>query len=212
MRTFRKKNYPICSIILMISLFFQGCSVKEDTWNPMDSQKSEQREEELHEASITPYGKYPETITYTLAKMTADHDSNLPEGDTYENNAYTRLIKEVINVQNENVFESSADTYNSGIATMIATGKSADLMVVDQKTMNTMQKNGQLEDLTDVYETCASDRVKAIYESYGSDIFQSCTFDGKLMALPETNISDGPNLLWVRKDWLDQFNLELQKQ
>ncbi len=161
----------------------------------------------LAEAKTTPYGRYPETITYTLAKMTAANNSNLPEGDTYEDNAYTRLIREVINVQNEDVFENSGDTYTAGISTMIATGKSADIMIVDQKTMDSMQKNDQLADLTEVYENCASDRIKEIYESYGSDIFQSCTFDGKLMAFPEPNISDGPNLLWVRKDWLDELGL-----
>lgn len=161
----------------------------------------------LAEAKTTPYGRYPETIMYTLAKMTAANNSNLPKGDTYENNAYTRLIREVINVQNKDVYENSGDTYNAGISTMIATGKSADVMVVDQKTMDSMQKNDQLADLTEVYKTCASDRIKEIYASYGSDIFQSCTFDGKLMAFPEPNISDGPNLLWVRKDWLDELGL-----
>ncbi len=161
----------------------------------------------LAEAKTTPYGRYPETITYTLAKMTAANNSNLPEGDTYEDNAYTRLIREVINVQNEDVFENSGDTYTAGISTMIATGKSADIMVVDQKTMYSMQKNDQLADLTEVYADCASDRIKDIYASYGGDILQSCTFDGKLMAFPETNISDGPNLLWVRKDWLEKLGI-----
>lgn len=34
----------------------------------------------LTEAKTTPYGRYPETITYTLAKMTGVNNSNLPEG------------------------------------------------------------------------------------------------------------------------------------
>ena len=28
------------------------------------------------------------------------------------------------------------------------------------------------------------------------------------MAIPETNISDGPNLIWLRKDWMDKLGLE----
>ena len=161
----------------------------------------------LAEAKTTPYGRYPETITYTLAKMTAANNSNLPEGDTYEDNAYTRLVREVINVQNEDVYENSGDTYTVGISTMFATGNIADVMVVDQKTMYSMQKNDQLADLTEVYADCASERIKDIYASYGGDILQSCTFEGKLMAFPETNISDGPNLLWVRKDWMEKLGL-----
>ena len=27
------------------------------------------------------------------------------------------------------------------------------------------------------------------------------------MALPETNITDGPNLVWLRKDWMDTLGL-----
>ena len=33
------------------------------------------------------------------------------------------------------------------------------------------------------------------------------TFDGRIMALPETNITDGPNLIWLRKDWMDKLGL-----
>ncbi len=54
-----------------------------------------------------------------------------------------------------------------------------------------------------------SDRIKDIYASYGEEILQGCTFDGKLMAFPETNISDGPNLLWVRKDWMEKLGLSV---
>ena len=31
------------------------------------------------------------------------------------------------------------------------------------------------------------------------------TFDGRSMALPETNITDGPNLIWLRKDCMDNL-------
>lgn len=163
------------------------------------------------EASATPYGRYPETVVYTLARLTTDANSNLPKGDTYENNAYTRLLNEVINVQNEDVFQGSGDTYTNGISMMIATGEMADIMVVGEEEMYQLQEKGMLEDLTEAFANCASDRIKEIYESYGEHIFDSCTFDGKLMAIPETEISNGPNLFWVRKDYLDALGLEEPK-
>jgi putative aldouronate transport system substrate-binding protein len=43
-------------------------------------------------ASSTPFGKYPQTVEYTLGKMTEAANSHMPEGDTYENNAYTRFL------------------------------------------------------------------------------------------------------------------------
>ena len=36
-------------------------------------------------------------------------------------------------------------------------------------------------------------------------------FDGKLMAVPETVIDHGPNLLWLRKDWMDELGLKERK-
>ena len=51
------------------------------------------------EAEHTPYGKYPETITYTLGKISGGNHSNLPAGDTYEDNGYTRYLKKMLNIQ-----------------------------------------------------------------------------------------------------------------
>ena len=64
-----------------------------------------------------------------------------------------------------------------------------------------------IEDLTQVYKDCTSSRIKEIYNSYGSEILDNVTFDGKLMALPETSIEDGPSLCWLRKDWMDKLGL-----
>ena len=43
------------------------------------------------------------------------------------------------------------------------------------------------------------------------DVPENFTFDGKIMAIPETNIDDGPNLLWLRRDWMDKLGLESPK-
>lgn len=205
----QKKLAAGLAVLLAAGMALSSCGESGAAGNDSVSDAAGNEAAALTEAKTTPYGRYPETITYTLAKMTGVNNSNLPEGETYEDNAYTRLIREIINVQNEDVYENYGDTYNVGISTMIATGNIADIMVVDQKTMNAMQKNDQLADLTEVYANCASDRIKDIYASYGEEILQGCTFDGKLMAFPETNISDGPNLLWVRKDWMEKLGLSV---
>ena len=57
-------------------------------------QGTSDRAAEWEEAASTPYGKYPELVTYTLGKMIGDNNSNMPEGDTYEDNVYTRYLKE----------------------------------------------------------------------------------------------------------------------
>ena len=62
-------------------------------------------EEQSELAKTTPLGKYPETISYTLGKQISSNNSNMPEGDTYENNAYTRYLLEKLNIKNVNAFE-----------------------------------------------------------------------------------------------------------
>ena len=58
----------------------------------------------------TPYGKYPETVNYTLGKTVTNFDvldGTKYEGDDDENNAWTRYLKEKLNVQNTNLFEAN---------------------------------------------------------------------------------------------------------
>lgn len=60
---------------------------------------------QMVEAIHTPYGKYPETVTYTLGKISGANHANLPVGATYEDNAYTQYLKKMLNIQNKDVFE-----------------------------------------------------------------------------------------------------------
>lgn len=162
----------------------------------------------FEEASTTPFGKYPELVTYNLGKMTGSNNSNMPPGDTYEDNAYTRYLKEMLNVQNINVFEESND-YDNVVSMAITAEDLPDVMVLsDMEQLQLLVEKDLIEDLTEVYDNCTSDTIKAIYDSYGEEILENVTIDGKLMALPETNIENGPSLLWLRKDWLDKLNLD----
>ena len=168
--------------------------------------------EQYEEACNTPFGRYPETITYTLGKMTGENNSNMPENDTYENNAYTRYLKNKLNIQNKNAFEDIGSNYDNMLNIAISEDNIPDVMVVDDYSyLKLLVENDMIEDLSDVYEKCASERIKDIYKSYGNEILDNVTFDGKLMALPETNIANGPNMLWLRKDWMDKLGLEPPK-
>ena len=77
---------------------------------------------------------YPETVTYTLGKMSGADNSYMPEGDTYEDNAYTRYLRKKINVQNKDVFELSGDnSYNEHVSIAVASGKLPDVFLVDSE-------------------------------------------------------------------------------
>ena len=172
------------------------------------SNDNEEYNARMEEARTTPFGAYPETIEYTLGKMTSVNNSNMPENDTYTDNAYTRYIKSVINVQNVDVFEANDSQYDTNVSMVISMGSLPDIMVVSsQDEVEQLVGAGLIEDLTESYNNCISDRIRKMYESYGDSLKDMVTYDGKIMALPETNITDGPNLVWLRKDWMDKLGL-----
>ena len=195
----------------MIALSLAGCLVLTGC-NKQQTEKTDTAEhtQEWKTSETTPFGRYPEEVIYTLGKMTGMNNSNLPKGDTYEDNGYTRYLKKQLNIQNKDVFEAGEnDNYQETVSMTIASRELPDVMVVnDMDMLQLLVDNDLIEDLTQVYEDCTSSRIKDIYNSYGSEILNNVTFDGKLMALPETNIDDGPSLCWLRKDWMDKLGLD----
>ena len=195
----------------MIALSLAGCLVLTGC-NKQQTEKTDTADniQEWKTAETTPFGRYPEEVVYTLGKMTGMNNSNLPKGDTYEDNGYTRYLKKQLNIQNKDVFEAGEnDNYQETVSMTIASRELPDVMVVnDMDMLQLLVDNDLVEDLTQVYEDCTSSRIKDIYNSYGSEILDNVTFDGKLVALPETNIDDGPSLCWLRKDWMDKLGLD----
>ena len=200
----------IISCVLIINLLIL-CGCGDSGATPSTRENAETKEEyeaALYTARTTPYGKYPEQLTYTLGKLSGANNSNLPDGETYENNAYTRLLNERLNVQNQDVFEAMDEQYTDSVTMVIAQNDLPDVMIVeDLDELQYLVDNDMIADLTDSYNNCMSDTIKNIYGSYGRDILDVVAFGGKIMAIPETNISDGPNLIWLRKDWMDALGL-----
>lgn len=198
----------IMALSLAGCLVLTGCS-KQQT----EKTDTTDHTQDWKTAQTTPFGRYPEEVTYTLGKMTGMNNSNLPKGDTYEDNGYTRYLKKQLNIQNRDVFEAGEnDNYQETVSMTIASRELLDVMVVnDMDMLQLLVDNDMIEDLTQVYEDCTSSRIKDIYNSYGSEILDNVTFNGKLMALPETNIDDGPSLCWLRKDWMDKLGLDAPK-
>lgn len=189
-----------------------GCSKESNGGNVTkdvsgDTPKSE-TDKDMEEAKTTPLGKYPKTITYTMAKETTA-EARMAEGDTYENNGYTRYLLDKLNIQNENVFEANTTTaYKQKVSLAIASGELPDIMIVnDLSTLDQLVENDLIQDLTDVHNNCMSDKIKEIYDSYNGRIWDMVTYDGKIMAIPGTSIEGSNKLLWLRKDWMDKLGL-----
>ncbi|WP_313627680.1 extracellular solute-binding protein [Enterococcus italicus] len=149
-------------------------------------------------------------IVMTVGQQTQPN-SKLPEGDTYANNAYRRLIKKELGVDIQSAFEANGDDYTRQVSLAIASGDIPDMMVVSHDEMVELANNDLIADLTDVYDKYASDTIKDIYKSFDDVQIDSAKIDGKIMALPGTANDFGPNLVWIRQDWVDGLGIKLDK-
>lgn len=203
-----KKCFYQTAVFFILLCIFCGCTEPKKL-RDSGQQMSEESRKAWEKAETTPYGAYPELVTYTLGQMNGANNSNLPEGDTYEDNAYTRYLRKMLNIQNDNVYMESEDKYSEFVNIIVKDQTLPDVMVVsDRETLKELVENDLVEDLTDAFEKCTSPRIKEMYESYGGELLEAGKFDGKLMAVPETVIDHGPNLLWLRKDWMDELGLK----
>ena len=212
------KNKKIIFMVLSCALLISGCggiksisrSLQKE--NKQTSQEAAAEQKEWEKAATSPYGAYPELVTYTLGQMNGANNSNLPDQNTYEDNAYTRYLRKMLNIQNDNVYMERGDRYDELVNILAKDQTLPDVLVIsDRAILKELVENDLIEDLTDVYENCTTPRIKEMFESYGSDLWDMGSFDGRLMAIPETVTDHGPRLLWLRKDWMDELGLEEPK-
>ena len=146
-----------------------GVSRQENPENVVDQAETGSDDAAWEEAVHTPLGKYPETVEYTLGKISGANNSNLPVGDTYEDNAYTRYLREVLNIQNEDAFELEAGgSYEEALEMSIADRSIPDVLVVNGRdNLVKLVEAGLVENLTTVYEECRIRRLTTDICCYG---------------------------------------------
>lgn len=202
---FFKRLAITLSAVMIVSL--TGCAgdKNNDSQTKTGSETSENSQNVNTENG--PFSAYPEEITYTLGRQTIQN-AKLPEGDTYEDNAYTRFVKERLNAVAVDAFEANGEDYDRQVSLAIASEDLPDMMKIGSKDiLDELVENGLVEDLTEVYNSYASDYLKEVYDSYDGRSLETATYDGKLMAIPGTNVDSAPNQVWIRQDWLDEVGI-----
>ena len=152
-----------------------------------------------------------EAVTIMMGRQTLQNPK-LPEGDTYENNAYTRMLEDKLNVKIVDEFEANGDDYDRQVSLALSAGDIPDIMkVTTLDELQELYENDLIADLTESYESHASDYLKGIYDSYGGRALENVTFDGKIMAIPGTNADSGPSIVWIRSDWMDSLGITVDE-
>ncbi len=208
----RKIALLLCATMLFATI--TGCADNSDTasQNTTTSQVDESTDTSSQDESASveadPFGAYAETVTFGYGKSVSATDKFL-DGDTQEDNQYTRHIADTLNIQVLNEWEAaSGSDYDQKVNLAIASDDIPDGLVVNDTQFSAMVRAGQLADLSEVYEMYGSPIMKQIYNS-NQPAIDNVTRDGQMLALPNSPVpDDGYTLIWVRQDWLDALGLD----
>lgn len=148
-----------------------------------------------------PYGKYDETVTFTMGKNQRDVKT-LPEGQDQENNFASDYLLQEGNIKMKIAWEAANFSQKVSLAT--STGDIPDVMIVGEDQFKELAENGLLADLKEAYDKCASDTIKEEIKSYDFDVLDYGTVDGELLGIPAPYYYYEQTLVWIRKDWLDK--------
>lgn len=189
MRVKRSVTLTACSSLLTLSLALTGCGGKQVQKTTADGRP-----------------------IITIGRSTVPNPK-LPDGDTYEDNAYTRLVEKELGIDLVDAFEASGDEYGRQVSLGISSGELPDIVSVGGRDeLRELYENDLIADLTDVYEKYATQNIKDKYESYDGRCLDNVTIDGRLYGLPSTALSQRPGgMVWLRSDWIEELNLTVDE-
>lgn len=169
------------------------------------------------EAAVDPHGKYDPPIEITTVRNLSDVVENNVLGvlkdEKFEDNRWSRLYFDQLGIKIKYNWvlkgNDTSEPYLQKMNVMLAYGDLPDFIPVNATQLKQLADSDQIEDMTDLYETYASPLLKEILSEEGAGPFNSATFDGKLMAIPQTGSSiEQAQYIWVRSDWLDILGLQ----
>jgi len=207
----KAKQVIACLLAVLMVISIIGCADSSQNSSGSNSALSEAgsvagtgMDKPAENGPLTPY---EEPVTITWAVQTSAVQQFF--GDTYDDNRWSRLIKERLNIDVEVKFsaDSSTDAYRNKMSVLLASGDFPDVLRWGDKTFfNQANEAGYIMDIEDVFNDYASDAVKE-YRTQYEESFDGVTVDGRLMAFPYMNDNfHQASYLWIRDDWLENTN------
>jgi len=204
----QKQIIALVSATALAATALAGCG-KTSEENP---QTTAVKEAEGTAKEDLPFSKYAETVTVHLGGS-MNPNAKMPDGMSYEDNSYTRLLKEDFNIEVVYDWVASSSDFDEKMNLCIGSGAIPDLMNVNAAQYRALLKYDMIQPLDQYFEDYASDALKGYVESGGEELKKCISNDkGEMMAIPAPNITAGGiNEMWIRQDWLDNLGLEVPR-
>lgn len=135
------------------------------------------------------------------------------DGDTPENNVWTRLYHDRLGIEAQIMWAGNVDQHTEKLNLAIAADDLPDIFPVNRNQFEQLVKADKLADITAPYEELASDFIREVMTREGSDVaLAACSSEGKLYGIPYfLNCTDESRAIWIREDWRVKLGLEEPK-
>lgn len=153
------------------------------------------------------WAKYDPPIELT-SYLISNANLKYPAGMDMNDNLWTRLYEKELGIKVNFLWSVPDEQKETKININIASNDMPDISLVTQAQLKMMAENDMIYDMTELYNTYASDVVKKIAENDKFMSLNGGTIDGKIYGLPQTWGNEGGTLLYVRTDWLKNVGME----
>lgn len=204
----QKQIIALVSATALAATALAGCG-KTSEENP---QTTAVKEAEGTAKEDLPFSKYAETVTVHLGGS-MNPNAKILDGMSYEDNAYTRFLKDDLNIEVVYDWIASSSDYDEKMNLCIGSGTIPEMMNVNATQYRALLKYDMIQPLDQYFEDYASDKLKGFVESGGEELKKCITNDkGEMMAIPAPSMMVGEmNEMWIRQDWLDNLGLEVPR-
>lgn len=196
-----------CLIVLV------GCSNKNNSAGsaPASSEQSPSASAESSapaEPTDGPMTKYEQPIDVTIGQSNYEAASFI-DGESVDNNIHHKFNLEYLNINYKNKWVVDATKAGEKVNLAIASDDLPDVMKVGLNQLQLLIKNGQVEDLTDIWAKYPTETVRSMAEYQDKIAFLPASKDGKIYGLPlARDFGESIGIMYVRQDWLDKLKLK----
>ena len=159
-------------------------------------------------ADTDPFGKYDTPITVSTITMQS-LTTVCPEGVDFEHNPWRDLWESMgIHVEYKAIVGDS-DALSSKLNMLVTSEDLPDFFSVGDSLFQELLEADMLADLTDVYNTYASDDFKEMLYADGGKNMSNVTRDGRIYGIAQpADYMDNGAVVAIRTDWLRELNLK----